>query len=375
MDSIVRWTALGAVALLSSCAASAHDIVVGQVVDYSGKYGEASRDYVAGARTYFDSLNAHGGLNGNRVVHVVLDGGRDAASVQARTRELLDEKKADVLFGYAGEDAVDAAVREPAMRATHAALVAPLAGRPSGAAAAAADVFYARPGYEAEVRQAIEHFRALQVTRFAVVRSRSPADAWVAEAITRTLAENRLPAAGVQVLSNDSGGTDRDVDEMLALRAQAVIIAADTVAAAEFVKRLRPRDPGAMIIGLSLVNHRVMFEMLGPQLAHGVMIMQVVPNPGMADSSVAKEHLVAMRTFRDEPPSHLTLEGFLAAKALIEGIKRAGASPTRESITAAFHKLGRVDVGGLVVDFTPAGRLRSPYVDIAMIRRDGSLLQ
>ena len=118
-----------------------------------------------------------------------------------------------------------------------------------------------------------------------------------------------------------------------------------------------------------------MFELLGPQLAHGVMIMQVVPNPAVVDTAVMREHQLAMRKFRDEPPSHLTLEGFLAAKALAEEIRRAGAAPSREAITAALRRNGRVDVGGITVDFTPSGRLRSPYVDIAMIRRDGSLLQ
>lgn len=374
MNLAARTAAILAAAFLLPGMAIARDIVVGQVVDYSGKYGEASRDYVAGARVYFDSVNAAGGMNGHRIVHVVLDGGTDAPSVRARTIELLAEKKADVLFGYVGEDAVSAAVAEPLVRSSRVALVAPLAGRET-ADVRGHDVFYARPGYEAEVRQVIEHFQALQITRFVVVRSRAPSDAWVAEVVAGLLAAHKLPAAGVHTLSTDSGGDDRDVDAVRALHGQAVIIAADTVQAAQFIKRFRPREPGAMVVGLSLTNHRVMFETLGPALAHGVMITQVVPNPSLAETAVAKEHLVALRTFRDEPPSHLTLEGFLAAKSLVEGIRRAGSSPSRETIAAAFTKLGRVDVGGLVVDFTPAGRLRSPYIDIAMIRRDGSLLR
>jgi ABC-type branched-subunit amino acid transport system substrate-binding protein len=365
-------TAVAAV-LACSTVALARDLVVGQVVDYSGKFGEASRDYVAGAKTYFDLLNSRGGLNGMKIRFTVLDRANDAQAVRTRTRELLDEKKADVLFGYVGDEAVAAAALEPELRGG-VALVAPLAGG-EAPASAAPSVAFARPGYEAEVRQIVSHFRALQLTRFAVVKTAADADRSIGELVAKILVESRLTPAGVHTLSNDAGGNDADVQAVLAMKAQAIVIVSDTVPAAEFVKRYKPQDPGAMVVALSLVNHRTMFELLGPKLAHGVMITQVVPNPSRPDSPVQKEHLDAWKTFRDEPPSHLTLEGFIAAKVLIEGIRQAGSSPTRESIAAVFHKMGRVDVKGLVVDFSRQGRLSSEHVDIAMIRKNGALLQ
>jgi ABC-type branched-subunit amino acid transport system substrate-binding protein len=118
-----------------------------------------------------------------------------------------------------------------------------------------------------------------------------------------------------------------------------------------------------------------MFELLGPKLAHGVMVTQVVPNPLIPETALLKEHLDAMRQFRDEPPSHLTLEGFIAARVLVEGLKRAGPRASREAILGAFQRFRRVDLKGLVVDLTPQGRADSPNVDIAMIRRNGNLLQ
>jgi ABC-type branched-subunit amino acid transport system substrate-binding protein len=105
------------------------------------------------------------------------------------------------------------------------------------------------------------------------------------------------------------------------------------------------------------------------------MVTQVVPNPALPDSSIQKEHLDAIRKFRDEPPSHLTLEGFMAAKVLVEGLRRAGASPTRESILAAMQHMGRYDLGGFTVDVSPNGRDHGAFVDLAMIRRNGGLLQ
>jgi branched-chain amino acid transport system substrate-binding protein len=318
---------IAAVALSSfAAAAQARELVVGQVVDYSGKFGEATRDYVAGAKVYFDLVNSRGGVNGMRIRHAVLDGGTDAAAVRQRTRTLLDESHVDVLFGYVGDEAVGAAAAERELANAGVAMVGPLAGRPAPAAASQS-IFFTRPGYEAEVHQIVGHFHALQVTRFAIVRTTSAADL------------------------------------------------ADTVPAAEFVKRFRPRDPGALIVALSTVNHRAMFEILGPKLAHGLMITQVVPNPALAESALQKEHLDAIHRFRDEPPSHLTLEGFIAANVLVEAMQRAGAAPTRESILTSLQRMGRLDLKGMVVDLTPQGRLASSHVVLTMIRRNGELLQ
>ncbi len=323
--------------LFAAPGAAARDIVVGQVVDYAGMRGEAARDYVAGAKVFFDALNARGGIDGMKVRLVVVDRPGSAGAVRAATRALLDEEHADVLFGDVGDAAVAAATQEPELASGAVALVAPLAGGTSGSRS----VFYTRPDHASEVRQVLAHFRALQLTRFA-----------------------QLGAA-------DLG----DVRAVLARNAQALIIDADTASTAEFVRRYRPLDPGAMIVALSTVNHRVLFELLGSRLAHGMMVVQVVPNPALAGSPLAKEHLDAIRRFRDEPPSHLTLEGFAAAKVLAEGLRRTRGNPTRSAIARAMEGLGRVDLGGLTVDLRHGKRGDGAYLDLAMIRRDGSLLQ
>lgn len=363
--------AAAALLLLFTTVAPAREVVVGQVVDYSGKFGEASRDYVAGAHVYFDWVNSKGGVNGMKIRHTVVD--TDAAGVRARTRELLDDPRVDVLFGFVGDDAVTAAAAERELRDGGVALVAPLAGRPAPSSAIRS-IFFTRPGYDAEIRQIVGHFRALQLTRFAIVDTPGAAELAVAEEIRAALLRENLAALGPRTIASDSSGYARDVEAVLALKAQAIIVVADTVPAAEFIKRYRPRDPGAMIVALSTVNHRVMFEILGPRLAHGVMITQVVPNPSLSDTGLQREHLAAIRMFRDEPPSHLTLEGFIGAKVLVEALRRAGNAPTRESIVAALQRMGPVDLKGMIVDLGAPSRLASTHVDITMIRRNGDLL-
>ena len=57
----------------------------------------------------------------------------------------------------------------------------------------------------------------------------------------------------------------------------------------------------------------------------------------------------------------------LAAKVLTEALRKAGRNPTRESLYAALSSLGRLDVGGYVVQFGPDRRHGNHYVELAVI--------
>lgn len=85
-------------------------------------------------------------------------------------------------------------------------------------------------------------------------------------------------------------------------------------------------------------------------------------------------HLVdkLMRKYRDEAPTHLTLEGFLAVKLLVEALTQSGASPQR--LTQTLKAMRNVDLGGLYVGYA-GGHNRAPqYVDVNAISQSGRLI-
>jgi branched-chain amino acid transport system substrate-binding protein len=99
----------------------------------------------------------------------------------------------------------------------------------------------------------------------------------------------------------------------------------------------------------------------------------VVPNPLMPQTVVQSEHLRLFERFREEPPSHVTLEGFIAAKGLVAAMRRAP-SITRASVLAALRGSQRYDVGGVVLNFTPNDDRGSKFVDIAFLRGTGKMI-
>jgi len=74
-------------------------------------------------------------------------------------------------------------------------------------------------------------------------------------------------------------------------------------------------------------------------------------------------------------PSYSSIEGFIAAKVLIEGLRRAGKQPTREKLIAGLESLKQFDLGGLDVTYGPELRIGTSYIDLTIIGKNGKFVR
>ncbi len=74
-------------------------------------------------------------------------------------------------------------------------------------------------------------------------------------------------------------------------------------------------------------------------------------------------------------PSATMLEGYIAARTLVEGLRQAGTEPTRARLVTALQGLRNLDIGGMSIGFGGQTRSGSRYVDIAILGADGKLLR
>ena len=65
------------------------------------------------------------------------------------------------------------------------------------------------------------------------------------------------------------------------------------------------------------------------------------------------------------------LEGFAAAKVLVEGLRRAGAQPTRQSLWAALEGMRKFDLGGLEITYGPDDHTGLDFADLSIIGPEG----
>ena len=105
--------------------------------------------------------------------------------------------------------------------------------------------------------------------------------------------------------------------------------------------------------------------------AHGSIVSQIFPYERPLSAPIVKEasDLAAKKGMADVTPA--MLEGYAGAKVLVEGLRRAGANPTRARLRQALESMKKVDIGGLELSYGPNDHTGLDYADLSIIGPDG----
>ncbi len=369
---IILAAAITSFSLLPALVAAAPDNrpwVIGQAVDLSGPNADFGRDFSLGAKLYFDHTNSAGGINGRRVIYRNRDSAGSPEMGLAAAQTLVKDG-AQILFGVTGDRTVEAVARDAGLRAGGVPIFGAVAGNtrlgPNDG------VYYLRAGIAQEIAAMVAHLAPLGIRSLSLVSTAE----YYEEA--NKAANEAARQHGVQILAHyrldiSGNGPSLAAETIAQDKPQAVLVAADTLAVAQFFKRYRALDQGAFLCATSQVNVRTLSAALGTSAARGLVISQVVPDPA-SFSDLTRQHKKLMERMADEPASHATLEGFLAAKALVEVLRRNRDNPTAAGMQQALRRDGRVDLGGYDLDFSRSPRASS-FVELTVVSRDGRLLR
>jgi len=95
-----------------------------------------------------------------------------------------------------------------------------------------------------------------------------------------------------------------------------------------------------------------------------------VPFPWDISIPVVREYKKLLEEAKAGEPGFGSLEGFIAAKVMVEGLKRAGRKLDRESFIRAMDSMGEYDVGGFNVAYSADNHYGSKFIDLTIISRD-----
>jgi ABC-type branched-subunit amino acid transport system substrate-binding protein len=65
------------------------------------------------------------------------------------------------------------------------------------------------------------------------------------------------------------------------------------------------------------------------------------------------------------------MEGFLSAKFLVEGLKRAGKNLNRDALVRALEDMKKHDLGGYLVELSATKHSSGKFVDLMILGVDG----
>jgi branched-chain amino acid transport system substrate-binding protein len=129
---------------------------------------------------------------------------------------------------------------------------------------------------------------------------------------------------------------------------RAVVMVATYKAAAKFIEKVKAERPDIVFSNVSFVGSQALAEELtsyGGNVAEGVIVTQVVPLPQSKATAVLRYQELLPKHSLGEKPDFVSLEGYLAASLLIEGLKRVGRDFTTETLVDKLEDLRTVDLG------------------------------
>jgi len=323
---------------------------------------------------YFTHVNKSGGMNGNQFVLVRKDDGSRHEDTVSLTKELLTQAKPLVLSGYFGNNNISALLASNILQQEGIALVG---YRSWEIRAETPYVYNVRAGLRDEITKLTEHLATIGITRLGLFYEGGPNNSNLMAAIdeaTKKAKARIIVQAAYQPGANSIG---KAANEFLQAQPQAVLLITSGATAANFIEQYRAIGGGAQIFSHSGSDIEQMAKRLSKEQLQGVVIAQVTPSPYTIASKVTKEFndLVAQTGKPDVPVSFSMMEGFIAAKVIVEAVRRQGRAPTREGTAAALDAMDNYDVGGYLLSFKPGMRTGSHRVELSIVSGAGKIRQ
>ena len=348
---------------------SAHaQIVIGQTAGFSGAVAAGVKETTDGARLYIDNVNAKGGIHGQKIELVSMDDKFDPKLAAENARKLIEEQNVLALFLTRGTPHTEGMI--PLLDKHGVPLIGPSTGAMVLHQPVRKHIFNVRATYQREAEKAVTHLTSMGISRIAVVLADDSFGADGLAGAQKGLAAAKLDAVVLEKFNRAKPDFGLITPKIVQADTQAVVMVASGQAVVDGVKAFRAAGSAAQIVTLSNNASGGFIKSLGDH-ARGVIVTQVFPNERSISYGFVKEAQEMVRAKQSGELSPAMLEGYAAAKVLVEALRRAGPKPSRDKIQTALESIRKFDLGGLEVTYTPEDHTGLDFADLSIIGNDG----
>jgi len=347
-------------------------IVIGQSAALTGAASGLGTGMREGALAYFDEVNRNGGVHGRKIELKSLDDGYEPDRAAANTRKLVEDERVFALFGYVGTPTSQASI--PVFTQAK----VPFFGAFTGAELLRDPfnkyVFNVRASYYDETEKIVQHLTTASLNKIAVMYQNDSYGKAGLAGVERAMAKRNMKIAATGTVERNTTEVAAAVKTISAAEPDAVIMVSAYRSCAEFIRQAKKAGMKSQFFNVSFVGTKSLADDLGAD-GIGVAISQVMPFPWGAESVVRDYQKAMARVNPQSALGYTSIEGYVAAKVFVEGLRRAGKDLTREKLIAEFEKMTQLDVGGFIVSFAPTNHSGSKYVDLTIIGRGNKLIR
>lgn len=325
------------------------EVLIGASLPLSGHAAYLGQETLRGASAYLSFVNSKGGVHGRQIRLVTRDDGYDPPRCVANTQSLIVEDQVFALSCYVGTPTTTKIL--PMLEEARVPLVGAFTGAHDLREPFQRYVVNVRPSYYQETAAAVRHLvDDLGIRRVGVFYQ---FDAFGFDGLKGTeLALRDYNLAPVARGSYPRGTLDVEegLARIVAGDAQAVVVIGTSAPSAKFIRLARERNPDLVFYAVSFVGAEEIAKALGPEEKARVLVSQAMPPPDLPETQallwgVREYDELLRRYFPGDAPTAVGLEGFINAKVLVEGLRRAGPDPDREGFISAIESIRDYSLG------------------------------
>jgi ABC-type branched-subunit amino acid transport system substrate-binding protein len=347
------------------------EIRIGASAVLSGPLGPQTREYGVGSRLYMDSVNEKGGVFGRKIVYTTLDDAFDVAKAVENTRKLIEEDRVFLIYNNSGTGHTAAIL--PMMEESRTIVFGPITGASIFRDKFNRYLFHVRASYAKEAQRIVSQLKQTGVTRVAAF--------YQDDTFGKTLLgeiRNAAEQAKLQLVTEVK--VDPKQPDFIAAAAaaekaapQVIVMGTGGTTFPNFVKAMRQTSVKPSFYGFSVASVDVINKELGAG-SQGIVLAQIMPSLKNTSIPVVLEYQTLLAEKNPgAKPSASQFEGFVHAKLLVEGLRRAGKHLTSESFIKGLEAAGEVRYGRFTASYSPQSHNGSSYVELAIIDSSGQL--
>jgi ABC-type branched-subunit amino acid transport system substrate-binding protein len=366
---------LAAVLLLAVAGGAAADpgvhpteIVIGQTCALGGPAQSLGLGMRAGLLACFESVNAAGGVNGQKIRLVSRDDGYEPDLAVANTRALLDQEQVFLLIGGVGTPTAKAIV--PITDAAGVPFFGPFTGAEFLRNPFDKYVVNVRGSYFQEMEtQAAYLVDKLGYQRIACFYQNDGYGKAGLEGIEKALARRNMQLAATGSYERNTTAVKGGLMAIKGSEPQAVVMVGTYQPCAEFIKLAKSIGMADVTYSnISFVGTDALLAELG-DAGEGCIISQVVCFPWDLNVPLVAEYTANLAKHQpDSQPGFVSLEGYMVGKLFCKVLERCSGSVTREGFLGALAGTDRFDLGGVSLQFGPQDHQGMDTIYMTVIR-------
>jgi ABC-type branched-subunit amino acid transport system substrate-binding protein len=217
-------------------------------------------------------------------------------------------------------------------------------------------VVHVRASYYDEARAMVDNLvKNLGMKKVAVFYQEDAFGLAVLEGVKLALKKYDMTPVALGTYPRNTMDIAKGMESIKPAQPEAVVMVGTYAPLAEFVKRAKADKWPALFLTVSFVGTEAFAKAAGKD-GNGVVITQVVPPPSRTDLPTVAAYLKALKKAApDAQPNFVSLEGYVNAMVMVEGLKQAGKDLSREKFLAAIEALKDLDLGiGMKASYGPA---------------------